>query len=298
MFLIELLYEYFFTGGEDTCKAEINVGELLFIIFMPVGSLILAFRTMRISNSNYLPESIILFAINGIVFYMYDALKKGEMQKIEKMKLEQQNLLYVNQIKIQKESDEKIKILRHDMKNHIYLIKSFLRRKEYEKLEVYIDRMLESTGLEIAICNSGNYDVDGIVNVKLSKAKDMGAELHLDIKIPDKLNIDSFDLNCILGNLFDNVLNALEKVERKIVYFQMVYEKGVINLCVRNSFDGAIKVNADNQLLSLKKDKKEFHGLGIKSVIEIVEKYDGEFEYEYEKMFFLYTLLCMKSKNK
>jgi sensor histidine kinase regulating citrate/malate metabolism len=118
------------------------------------------------------------------------------------------------------------------------------------------------------------------------------------IKIPDKLNIDSFDLNCILGNLFDNVLNALEKVERKIVYFQMVYEKGVINLCVRNSFDGAIKVNADNQLLSLKKDKKEFHGLGIKSVIEIVEKYDGEFEYEYEKMFFLYTLLCMKSKNK
>jgi sensor histidine kinase regulating citrate/malate metabolism len=105
-------------------------------------------------------------------------------------------------------------------------------------------------------------------------------------------------LNCILGNLFDNVLNALEKVERKIVYFQMVYEKGVINLCVRNSFDGAIKVNADNQLLSLKKDKKEFHGLGIKSVIEIVEKYDGEFEYEYEKMFFLYTLLCMKSKNK
>lgn len=295
MFLAETLYEYFFTGNGDRSKADIRSGELLFIIFIPLGSLIIAFRVMHTSNSNYLPEAVILFAINIIVFYMYDALKKGEKQKIEKMQLEQQNLLYVNQIQNQRESDEKMRILRHDMKNHIYQIQILLERKEYSTLEGYMSRMLESTGTESVICNSGNYDVDGIVNLKLSKAKEMGAKLHLDIKIPKQLHIDSFDLNRILGNLFDNVLNVLEKVNRRIVYFQMFYEKGVVHICVRNSFSGEIKINAQDQLLSLKKDSNESHGYGIKSVVDTVEKYHGEFEYEYEEnVFSVYIMMYEK----
>lgn len=55
--------------------------------------------------------------------------------------MEQQNALYENQIRIQNESNEKIRLLRHDMKNHIYQIKAFLKRKDYEKLEEYMNRM-------------------------------------------------------------------------------------------------------------------------------------------------------------
>lgn len=291
LFLLELLYEYFFSRNEEN-KEEINVGELLFIIFIPVGSIVIAFRTMKLADGNYLPEAFILFAINGVVFYMYDALKKSEKQKMDKLKLEQQNALYENQIRIQNESNEKIRLLRHDMKNHIYQIKAFLKRKDYEKLEEYMNRMSESTETESVVCHSGNSDVDGIVNLKLSKAKEMNAELHFDLKIPDKLNIDAFDLNRILGNLFDNVLNALEKVDRRIVFFQMLYEKGVVNICIRNSFNGEIKTDSENRLLSLKKDSKESHGLGIKSVVETIEKYHGEFEYECEKnVFSIYAMM-------
>ncbi len=104
--------------------------------------------------------------------------------------------------------------------------------------------------------------MDGIVNLKLSKAKEMNAELHFDLKIPNKLNIDAFDLNRILGNLFDNVLNALEKVDRRIVFFQMLYEKGVVNICIRNSFNGEIKTDSENRLLSLKKILRSLMALG------------------------------------
>lgn len=291
MFLMELLYEYFFSKDEEE-KEEINVGELLFIIFIPVGSIVIAFRTMKFANRNYFPEAFILFAINGIVFYMYDSLKKSEKQKRDKLKLEQQNILYEHQIRIQNESNEKIRLFRHDMKNHIYQIKTFLKGKDYERLEEYMNRISESTETESIVCRSGNSDVDGIVNLKLSKAKEMNAELHFDLKIPSKLNIDAFDLNRILGNLFDNVLNALEKVDRRIVFFQMLYEKGIVNICIRNSFNGEIKMDSENRLLSLKKDSKESHGLGIKSVMETIEKYHGEFEYECEKnVFSIYAMM-------
>lgn len=292
IFLIERLYEYFFPREKLEKKAEIHIEELLLIIFIPLGSIIIALRGMNHAFEDYLPESIILFAINGIVFYMYDALKKNEKQKIEKMQLEQQNLLYENQIQLQRESEEKMRMLRHDMKNHFYRMKTMVHQGEIPLLEEYMEHIISETESIVPICRTGNSDVDGIVNVKLTKAQREGTEIHLDLKIPTKLNIDSFDMNCILGNLFDNALEALSKVDKKILYFRMVYEKGVVNICLRNMFDGQLRVNEKNQLLSLKQDRKECHGLGIKNVVETVKKYDGKFEYEQEKnVFSVYAMM-------
>lgn len=292
IFLIERLYEYFFPREKLEKKAEVHIEELLLIIFIPLGSIIIALRGMNHAFEDYLPESIILFAINGIVFYMYDALKKNEKQKIEKMQLQQQNLLYENQIQLQRESEEKMRMLRHDMKNHFYRMKTMVHQGEIPLLEEYMEHIISETESIVPICRTGNSDVDGIVNVKLTKAQREGTEIHLDLKIPTKLNIDSFDMNCILGNLFDNALEALSKVDKKILYFRMVYEKGVVNICLRNMFDGQLRVNEKNQLLSLKQDRKKCHGLGIKNVVETVKKYDGKFEYEQEKnVFSVYAMM-------
>ena len=100
---------------------------------------------MNHAFEDYLPESIILFAINGIVFYMYDALKKNEKQKIVKMQLQQQNLLYENQIQLQRESEEKMRMLRHDMKNHFYRMKTMVHQGEIPLLEEYMEHIISET---------------------------------------------------------------------------------------------------------------------------------------------------------
>ena len=185
-----------------------------------------------------------------------------------------------------------MRMLRHDMKNHFYRMKTMVHQGEILLLEEYMEHIISETESIVPICRTGNSDVDGIVNVKLTKAQREGTEIHLDLKIPTKLNIDSFDMNCILGNLFDNALEALSKVDKKILYFRMVYEKGVVNICLQNMFDGQLRVNEKNQLLSLKQDRKECHGLGIKNVVETVKKYDGKFEYEQEKnVFSVYAMM-------
>ena len=47
---------------------------------------------------------------------------------------------------------------------------------------------------------------------------------------------------------------------------------------VKNSYDG----NKNNELQTTKKDK-EYHGIGLKSIKRIVEKYQGEFELEFKE---------------
>lgn len=291
MFMTELFYEYYIVNpGENK---ELKIKQLLLILFIPLGSIFIGLKSMKNADKNYLIESAVLLAINVIVFYMYEALRKAEKEKYEKIILQEQNLSYENQIKLRNDSENKIRMLKHDMKNHIYKIKDMAEKVNDDGVVEYTRSMIKSINNVHELCDSGNYDVDSIVNLKLSKAEDMGTDVHINIKIPRKLNIDSFDLNRILGNLLDNVLEALEKVDKKIVYFEMIYEKGVVNICIRNTFNGQLRISEENKLFSMKRNTLNSpHGLGLKSVEETLEKYDGCFEYEIEKnVFSIYAVL-------
>lgn len=227
---------------------------------------------------------------------MYDALKKAEKDKYEKMIMEQRNIAYVNQNKLWNESEEKIRILKHDMKNHIFKIKSLASDGQLPEITEYTHSMLESIQEPYELCDSGNYDLDSIVNLKLSEAHSAGTKIHLDIKVPQKINIDGFDLNRIFSNLFDNAIDAVQKVEKKIIYFQMEYEKGVVNICLRNSYNGQLKFKEKGRLISTKKtDDMKQHGLGLKSIRSTIEKYDGDIDYEYEdNIFSVYIVMYEK----
>ncbi len=293
IFLAELLYEYYIAKPEE--NNELKIRQLILVIFVPVGSVFIGLKSMNYSDKNYLVESMILFLINAVVFQMYESLKKAEKEKYEKLMLEQQNISYINQINIRNESEEKIRILKHDMKNHLYKIKNLASQDKTDEINSYADSMLESVNNSIEMCDSGNYDVDSIVNLKLSKAWNEGAKIHLAVTVPKTLNIDSFDLNRILGNLFDNVLDAILKAENKIIYFKLSYEKGIVYICLRNTFNGQLKFKENNDLMSIKSNHSETHGLGLKSIKSVIEKYNGEFEYECEEnVFSVYIMMYEK----
>ena len=80
----------------------------------------------------------------------------------------------------------------------------------------------------------------------------------------------------ILGNLLDNALEALERAEHRYLYVEMHYDRGILIIHIENSFDGKVKKRGDTYLT--RKDKKDFHGIGMKNIEEIVKKYDGEQE--------------------
>ena len=68
------------------------------------------------------------------------------------------------------------------------------------------------------------------------------------------------------------------KVENGNVSIVIKPQKKFIIIKVKNSYDG----NKNNELQTTKKDK-EYHGIGLKSIKRIVEKYQGEFELEFKE---------------
>lgn len=232
------------------------------------GTIIVGQLTINEFDSKSMIVSIILLLINLLNFYMYDKeLKQIQMRHTLKL-IETSNQAYQNQLKIMNESQKKIRFLRHDMKNHMFKVKKLISNSEYDKATSYINEMTDAMLVDNEYVNTGNNDVDCLLNYKLSIAKEIGVEFVCEVKLPKDLIVTSFDLTTILGNLLDNALNALKMVENKYLVISIKYIKGTIRIDLENTYNKEYEVNK-------KKGSDSEHGLGLLSVEQALEKYHG-----------------------
>lgn len=128
------------------------------------------------------------------------------------------------------------------------------------------------------IC-TGYPAIDSLINFKLQAAKNNGIKVSVTASIPSNLKITSFDSTVIIGNLLDNAVRAASSVsENGFISVVMRYSKGMLLIKISNSYIGAMK-RENGYLITTKSDKAN-HGYGLKSVREVVEKYNGSLEIE------------------
>lgn len=124
---------------------------------------------------------------------------------------------------------------------------------------------------------TGNDTIDSLLNYKIQKAKDVLNLVETKIRIPEKLNLHSFDLNVVLGNLLDNAIDASVQTKEKELKITMKLDKGVLFLNICNSCRGIAE--GKRGILETTKSDKMNHGIGLKNVRRIVEKYHGDMEF-------------------
>ena len=194
-------------------------------------------------------------------------------EKYENNIIEQQNKAYLNQLHLMQESQMKIRFLKHDMKNHIINMQSLLSAEKYDQLKDYLAETNDYIYSNNVIIDSGNETIDSVLNYKLAPLENNSVEKSYHVVLPEQILISSFDLNIVICNLIDNALEALsllgENDEKKIT-IDIVYKQGYIKILVGNSFDGIIHKDKRTR-----KNDEINHGIGLKSVQNIAEKYGG-----------------------
>ncbi|MFR1007885.1 MAG: sensor histidine kinase [Hominilimicola sp.] len=167
----------------------------------------------------------------------------------------------------------KIRFLKHDMKNHIINMQSLLSAEKYDQLKDYLAETNDYIYSNNVIIDSGNETIDSVLNYKLAPLENNSVEKSYHVVLPEQILISSFDLNIVICNLIDNALEALsllgENDEKKIT-IDIVYKQGYIKILVGNSFDGIIHKDKRTR-----KNDEINHGIGLKSVQNIAEKYGG-----------------------
>lgn len=254
------------------------------LIFLPVISVIMVFVLIIFSEeSRYIGSAFSagIICLNLIVFYICDELVGAYIKLKESALVTRQLESYSNQLNVVMKSEEKVRGLRHDLKHHLSEIRMLADRGKTHEIAAYVQNMQADLVGEGEHISSGNAEIDSLVNLMLERAKRELGAVRCHVSVPQELDVSAFDWNIILGNLMDNAIEAAGKSEDKLLQIRIQYQKGLLFINIRNSYSGAL-VKSEGRYLSTKDydrtDGAQIHGLGIKNVRRIVEKYDGNME--------------------
>ena len=101
---------------------------------------------------------------------------------------------------------------RHDFRNHIQLLAAYAQKGDLEAVKSYLAELEQDLARVEPTVKTGNAMADAILNSKISLAKAKGIPVRADAHIPVKLSISDLDLCVILGNLFDNAIEASQQL--------------------------------------------------------------------------------------
>ena len=242
------------------------------LLFVPLGSIFIAYFAAKGLNAVSLITAVILLLINIDIFYLYDNVIDLFSERCEREVMESQNKAIQNQLDVVQQSQLRIRCLKHDMDNHLLRLKDLIEKEKYAEALEYLETVKSSTAADKKLIDSGNDLIDSMLNYKLARLHD-NIEQKYDIVVPKDLSFTEFDLNVIIGNLADNVLEALDQLpadEPKKLEISIRYKQGYLKGYFGNTFDGIMPEDG-----SRKRDHDN-HGLGLKSVERIVHKYGGD----------------------
>jgi sensor histidine kinase regulating citrate/malate metabolism len=208
--------------------------------------------------------------------------------KNEKRILKQQNIAYENQAEIINQSTESIRSLRHDMKNHLIILREIYANDKTDEIEPYIGKILEQMDSRI-FSQSNNFVIDSIINFKLRQLKNKDVDITLDINVPQIINILAYDITVILGNLLDNAITAVEQSEKKMLNLSISCNMGNLIILMDNSFNGNLII--ENEKFRTTKSFKANHGIGYTNIEKSLENYEGEIRTDYTKDIFSVSII-------
>ncbi|XCP85186.1 ATP-binding protein [Roseburia hominis] len=168
--------------------------------------------------------------------------------------------------------------LQHDMKHHFQILRDYAREGRLEDLRTYLDDIQEPLVRLQKIPWTRSEILNLILNQKFWEAEQAGIEMNLYVDSDFQMLLKEAEISALFGNLLDNALEACLRMEKgkRWVCVTLERKQGMIFIRIENSIDRLPRMEG-SEFLTGKEDKK-LHGLGVKSVKRIVEKYEGEIE--------------------
>lgn len=226
-------------------------------------------------------SSILLF-----MTYSRQAEKDSEALQIksELARLQTEQSYY----QILDQQNQQLMLYAHDAKKHLAAIQAL---NDDPQIGDYVKRLSEQLSDYTRSCHSGNKLLDVMLHKYAIDCEMRGIHFEYDVKVCNLSQLDDIDLVAILGNLLDNAVTAAEISEKMHISLTTVHRNSYSVLIVSNSCDVPPK-QSGARLVSTKTDGS-LHGFGMKSVAKTIQKYQGDYEWEYDIEKKVFTITAM-----
>lgn len=175
---------------------------------------------------------------------------------------------------------QSVRKLKHDMKNHLMVIATYLNSEDYEAAKTYTSQILDKLNTMHSYIETGNSLLNHILNEKLEFARSCGIAIRAEIENISFAGMRSIDFSALLTNLLDNAIEASKDEPDGELLLHIYKERGYDAISIKNKIGKSV-LKENPGLHSTKEDKKQ-HGIGISQIKEIAAAYDGIYDF-YEK---------------
>ncbi len=183
-----------------------------------------------------------------------------------------------NQFYLVEQSEQNLKILRHDMRHFSGMISHLLDQKEYEEIRnivTYINDVTDENKIE-KYCS--NLMVNTIISKMMKRASSFGIHVCLDLAVPKELPVNEYEFSAVVANLFENALICVKDFapEKRTVDIKVHCMDGQLFIQTKNAY--AEEIDFDSRTGLPKSKKGENHGLGMQSVLAFSDKIGGSID--------------------
>ena len=192
--------------------------------------------------------------------------------------------MQLESLESEESSLQEIKILKHDLRNHLQVIQEMCNTKQYTQMESYISELSGNPMLSKSFCITGNHAADTVISIKKAYADSIGIQLTCEGSFAWLGNLSPIDVCAVFSNLLDNALEGSKDAENPYIAIKGNDHAHFYTLICSNNVPENIKI-INNSVKTSKKDKKH-HGLGLSSIHSVIRKYNGSYTLKCKDMVF------------
>lgn len=254
------------------------------------------------SNYSYFPKdeflvvpalwSIMTFATYGILLRTVIAVSRNA---------ELQEKLHLTEIQIaaqQKHMEnlqtriQETRRSRHDIRHHFLVLGNFAKNKDLEGILKYLEKVSAFSVLQPTEIFCDDPAVNALLGYYKEEAEKEQIKMTLHVSLFEEIPITDTEICIILGNLLENAIEACRRMESQDRFIDLeltMVSSTLLVFLVKNSYEGVVQRMQDGTFLSSK--TKGRRGIGLSSVLDITEKYNGVSRFEYKGQVFQISLL-------
>ncbi len=224
---------------------------------------------------------VVLLSIPAVTWFLYHIFWWLARKMTETAQLQHSyDLLQMEEKQYKKTRQylQETSTIRHDFRQHILYINELLEQGQTDKLKDYLSPIMNKVNrTHRVLCR--NPAVDAIANHYDEIARSKNVTVSWAIDLTENLPISEADMCAVMGNLVENSILAAEQLEgdNRLVNVRIgLLTPKTLVISIYNAYKGRLILDKNGLPITEKKN----HGIGLRSVRNIVERYGGSMEIE------------------
>jgi len=175
---------------------------------------------------------------------------------------------------------------RHDMRHHFALLQAMASKEHIEEIKEYLKTAQSDIDAITPIRFCENETVNLILSAFAAKAKQSEILLTADVKLPDSLSLSDTEICSLLSNALENAILASEEIpdkNKRNIQLRMYSKNNKLCIDIRNRYHNEPVLHKGMPV-----SNEQGHGIGTKSMAQIVEKHGGVYQFSVMDGWFIF----------